>query len=158
MEACWFGGMIMVIPNLVVGTDRCGRKLQCGDICKFQIKLQRPRCEEKVEEMMGMIVYDADSYAYAFETLDDYAPILCMYCAEQGSVKKVWESSAENFKNIPNGDSWKDMYYRNVTKSIINDEVNQCIDECISAFADWYGYGYQNQGYYKLLKQMKPES
>ena len=34
-----------------------------------------------------MIVYDPDSYAYAFETLDDYAPILCMYCAEYGSVK-----------------------------------------------------------------------
>ena len=34
---------------------------------------------------------------------------------------------------------------------------NKIIDDCINAFADWYGYDYQNQGYYRLLKQMKSE-
>ena len=32
---------------------------------------------------------------------------------------------------------------------------NETIDECIKLFADWFGYNYQNQGYYRLLKQLK---
>lgn len=34
---------------------------------------------------------------------------------------------------------------------------NQAIDDCINAFANWFGYNYENQGYYRLLKQMKSE-
>lgn len=30
---------------------------------------------------------------------------------------------------------------------------NKAIEECINDFADWFGYNYQNQGYYRLLKQ-----
>ena len=106
----------MIIPNLIIGTDRYGHKLQCGDICSFEIKLQRPKREEEIEELKGMIVYDEDSYAYAFETLDDYAPILCMYCAEYGSVKKLFEANADNFNNIPDGDKWKEIYNSNLKK------------------------------------------
>lgn len=32
---------------------------------------------------------------------------------------------------------------------------NQTIDECLNLFADWFGYNYENQGYYRLLRQMK---
>ena len=32
---------------------------------------------------------------------------------------------------------------------------NNTIDECINLFADWFGYNYQNQGYYRLLNQLK---
>lgn len=73
----------MIIPNLVIGTDRYGHKLHCGDICKFEIKLQRHKCEDKVKKMKGMIVYDEDSYAYAFETLDDFA--LSFVCIVQST-------------------------------------------------------------------------
>lgn len=41
-------------------------------------------------------------------------------------------------------------------RQIENENIrNKAIDDCLSAFADWYGYNYENQGYYKLLKQMK---
>lgn len=30
---------------------------------------------------------------------------------------------------------------------------NKTIEECINDFADWFGHNYQNQGYYRLLKQ-----
>lgn len=44
----------------------------------------------------------------------------------------------------------------------INEEAKeirkQAIDECISAFADWFGYDYENQGYYRLLKQWRDEN
>ena len=39
----------MIIPNLIIGTDRYGRKLQCGDICSFKIKLQRLKREDEIE-------------------------------------------------------------------------------------------------------------
>lgn len=104
----------MIIPNLVIGTDRYGHKLHCVDICKFEIKLQRHKCEDKVKKMKGMIVYDEDSYAYAFETLDDFAPILCMYCAEYRTVEKLFEANIDNFNNIPDGDKWREIYNNNV--------------------------------------------
>lgn len=104
----------MIIPNLVIGNDKYGYKLQCGDICRFKIKLQRPKREKKVEELKGMIIYDPDSYAYAFETLDDYAPILCMYCTEYGSVEKLFEANENNFNNITDGDKWKEIYNSNL--------------------------------------------
>lgn len=34
---------------------------------------------------------------------------------------------------------------------------NQVIDECINAFADYFGYNDDNQEYYRLLNQMKTE-
>lgn len=44
-------------------------------------------------------------------------------------------------------------------EEIVDDEItiikNNTIDECINLFADWFGYNYQNQGYYRLLKQLK---
>lgn len=104
----------MIIPNLIIGTDKHGNKLQCGDICKFEIKLQRTKRDEEIEELRGMIVYDESSYAYAFETLDDYAPILCMYCAEYGTIEKLFEANAVNFDNIPDGDKWREIYNSNL--------------------------------------------
>jgi hypothetical protein len=104
----------MIIPNLIIGTDRYGHKLQCGDVCLFKIMLQRPKKEEKIEELKGMIVYDESSFAYTFETLDDYAPILCMYCVEHGSIEKLFEANADNFNNIPHGEKWKEIYNKNL--------------------------------------------
>lgn len=104
----------MIIPNLVVGNDKYGHRLICGDICFFDVKLQRPNKEESIETLKGMIVYDPDSYAYAFETLDDYAPIICMYCAEYGSIEKLFEANISNFENIPNGNEWREIYNKNL--------------------------------------------
>lgn len=103
----------MIIPNIIIGQDRWGHNLLCGDVCKFKIKLQRPNQEERIEEMKGMIVYDADSYAYAFETLDNHAPFLCMYCAEENSIEKLFIANVDNFSSIPDGDKWRDIYNNN---------------------------------------------
>ena len=104
----------MIIENLIIGSDKKGHPLKCGDICKFNIKLQRRKSTtEQEEEMLGMIIYDPDSYAYAFETLDDYAPILCMYCAEYGSIEKLFEANHETFHKITDGDKWREIYNNN---------------------------------------------
>lgn len=105
----------MIIPNLIIGTDTNGHKLQCGDICSFEVKLGRTK-ENETEELKGMIVYDEDSFAYAFETLDDYAPTLCMYCAEYGTIKKLYEANDDNFNSIPDGGKWKEIYENNMKK------------------------------------------
>lgn len=99
----------MIISNLIIGTDSYGHKLQCGDICEFKIKERN----EEIREIKGMIVYDEDSYAYAFETLDEYAPILCMCCV-YGDVRKLFEANEDNFNNIPDGYKWKEIYNNNL--------------------------------------------
>ena len=104
----------MIIPNLVVGKDVYGHDLKCGDICSFDIELERPKCGKNIEKMMGMIIYDEDSYAFAFETLDNYAPLLLMYCAELRSIEKLFSASLDNFDNIPHGSDWKEIYNNNV--------------------------------------------
>lgn len=105
----------MIIPNIVIGKDKYGHHLHCGDICNFKVQLQRPKCKPSVEEIQGMIVYDESSYAYAFITLDDYAPILCMYCIEDyHSIEKIFEANSDNFKNMPNGEQWKELYNSHV--------------------------------------------
>lgn len=104
------GGVSVIINNLIIGTDSYGHKLQCGDICSFKIRNR----EDEVSELKGMIVYDEDSYAFAFETLDDYAPILCMCCAEFRTVKKLFEANEDNFNNIPDGNRWKEIYNSNL--------------------------------------------
>ena len=104
----------MIMNNVIVGTDKYGHKLQCGDICKFDIKLQHSKCEEKIETIKGMIVYDEDSYGFAFETLDEYAPLLLMYCAELRTIEKLFEANKNNFDNIPDGEKWREIYNNNV--------------------------------------------
>ena len=107
----------MIIKNFVIGKDNTGKELQCGDICDFEVRLQRRNNlkNDEPEIMRGMIVYDEDSYAFAFETLDDFAPLLCMYTAEYGSIKKVYDVDKDNYYNIPNGAEWRDMYIRNAS-------------------------------------------
>ena len=38
----------MIIENLTIGSDKKGHPLKCGDICKFNIKLQRRYNHEKI--------------------------------------------------------------------------------------------------------------
>ena len=104
----------MIINNIIVGKDVYGHKLQCGDVCLFKVNLQRPKCEEKIEEMKGMVIYDEDTYSFAFETLDDYAPLLLMKCAELRSIEKLFEANKDNFDNVPDGDKWKEIYNNNL--------------------------------------------
>lgn len=104
----------MIIQNLVVGTDKFGHKIQCGDICSFKINLQRPNLEEQVEELKGMIVYDEDTYSFAFETMDNHAPFLLMQCAELNSIEKLFEANECNFTNIPDGEKWREIFEKNL--------------------------------------------
>lgn len=63
-----------------IGIDRKGNELQIGDICTFKLK------NEKYE---GMIVYDEESYAFAFEMKNDSFPMLLMYKADFESIEKI---------------------------------------------------------------------
>lgn len=98
--------------NIIIGTDKYGHKLQLGDICLFKVKLQGSKND--ADEMKGMIVYDEDSYSFAFETLEDNAPLLLMNCAELGSIEKLYEANINNLSNISNGNKWKKIYNNNV--------------------------------------------
>lgn len=104
----------MIIKNLIIGMDKFGNKLQCGDICNFDIKLHRPHSVEAIETMKGMIVYDEDTFSFAFETLDNFAPLLLMNCVEERSIEKLFEANLINFNNIPNGVEWNEIYNNNV--------------------------------------------
>lgn len=80
-----------------------------------------------------------------------------LYCADCG--KWICWLSKDNLR----------LAQRQIEQSIVNpiprnlDELkehdkevyNKAIDECKTKFADWYGYGYKNQGYYRLLQQLK---
>lgn len=84
-----------MIQNMIVGRDRLGKELRCGDICSFQIIMTGSRkSDEQLKTMKGMIVYDDDYYGYMFVTLDDTAPMIAMHVAEQGSIE--YEVSVKN--------------------------------------------------------------
>lgn len=111
----------MILNNVIIGTDSCGNSLKCGDICSFKIKLQRrkisenePNLENNIETMLGMIIYDEDYFAFAFETLDNYAPVLLMERAELYSIKRIYEANYSNFNSMKQGDEWRDIYNNNL--------------------------------------------
>lgn len=104
----------MILRNIIVGNDKYGHRLECGDICSFDVRLQRPNSSESVENIRGMIIYDEDSFAFAFETLDDFAPILLMSCAELHSIERLFEANKTNFEFICNGSKWEEIYRKNL--------------------------------------------
>lgn len=63
-----------------IGIDIHGNKLQVGDICTFKFK------NEKYE---GIIMYDEESYAFAFEMKNDSFPRLLMYKADFESIERI---------------------------------------------------------------------
>ena len=90
----------------VIGKDSKGNELKVGDKCSFIVKLSRPTnkliltktggfvtydkvYEEKEEKMEGVIVYDEDSFSYAFSIDDYYCPLLLMSVVEYGTIEKV---------------------------------------------------------------------
>lgn len=91
--------------SITIGTDRYGRKLFVGDVCLFKARLG-----ENMHELKGMIIYDEDTYSFAFTTLDNYLPIILMSCVELGSIEKLYEANPSNFQNMPNGTEWKKIY------------------------------------------------
>ena len=106
----------MIIPNLIIGHDKHGHPLKCGDICSFIVTLQDDKDSINGTEytLKGMIIYDEDSYAYAFETLFSKAPLLLMYTAEYRTIEKLFDSNETNFEFIPDGDKWREIYKNNI--------------------------------------------
>lgn len=77
--------------------------------CNFDIRVHRPHSVEEIKTMKGMIIYDEDTFSFAFETLDNFAPLLLMSCAEERSIEKLFESNLTNFNNIPRGNEWNEI-------------------------------------------------
>ena len=76
-----------------LGHDNKHQELSIGDICKFKI-------EDR--EYEGMVVYDEESFAYAFEMKDDKFPIVLMSIADLGSIEKI----INVWSNQPNKDDY----------------------------------------------------
>lgn len=57
----------------MIGADSKGQNLDIADICSFKIEI-----EGEAKELEGMVVYDEESFAYAFEMQDDNFPIVLM--------------------------------------------------------------------------------
>lgn len=88
----------MVIQNMVVGKDRFGKELRCGDICSFQLRMDNDKKnKQELKNLKGIIIYDEDAYAFAFETLDDRIPEILMYVAEYGSIEYEVSIKGEGF-------------------------------------------------------------
>ena len=95
--------------------------------------------ENRIDELKDVIcelvnlAEDADITREVFETLDN-AGAETIDCLDELKALRHFESNYEHNLNV---------------------EYNKAIDECITLFADWYGYNYQNQGYYEMLKRLK---
>lgn len=100
----------MITPNLIIGKDNYGHKLQCGDICSFKTLVCRDT-EPKWEYMKGIILYDESSFSFAFITLDDFVPMILM--SKVFDIEKLFEANIDNFNNIPDGKMWKEIYNSN---------------------------------------------
>lgn len=57
---------------MLLGHDSKGNELKVGDICRFNLIGSDSTLE-------GMIVYDEEYFAYAFEMPDDRFPLINMY-------------------------------------------------------------------------------
>lgn len=89
-----------------VGYDKHNNELFEGDICKFEIVLAYPVNEwdsrgnrkyvDRNTTLYGKIIYDDESYAYAFETNCHTAPVLVMHCINECSIEKT------NLTELPN--------------------------------------------------------
>lgn len=94
----------MIIQNLIIGNDKFGEKLRCGDICEYEInKMQRK----------GLIVYDEDTYSFAFEQIENEFPIALMSAVDFGTIEKSINMDRIT-RNYPNYDKWKEIYNNNL--------------------------------------------
>lgn len=87
---------------VLVGHDINRQEIFVGDMCKFNIQLS-----DGLKSMCGIVVYDEDSFAYAFETIDVNAPLLCMYAVEINSIEKLYTPTYEKLKDNP---MWLEIY------------------------------------------------
>ena len=72
------------MKHYYIGNDKNGMELEIGDICKFELKIGT---EQK--EYEGMIIYDEDTFSYAFEMKDDNFPIILMQKAYLFTINKI---------------------------------------------------------------------
>lgn len=70
-----------------VGIDNNGNKLFLGDTCKFKFK---------GKEYEGTIVYDSESFSYAFEMVKGTFSLILMSKADCSSITKIAGNSAIN--------------------------------------------------------------
>lgn len=94
----------MIIQSFTVGCDKWGYPLICGDICKYKINKK---------EYRGMIIYDEDSYAFAFEQLDNQFPIIMMDKIDYGTIEKLLNIRDIN-PEFSDCNKWIDLYNANL--------------------------------------------
>lgn len=87
-----------------IGFDKNNEKLQMGDICIFTIG--RGRYE-------GIIIYDEESFSFAFEMEDETFPMILMSAVERGSIEKIC-----NVMSTKLGDRFE--FYRELYRKDLN--------------------------------------
>lgn len=97
----------MIVKDFVVGSDKKGIELRCGDVCSF---LLPSVVSGASHHMKGIIMYDPDTYSYVFETLDPYAPVIMMSAALPHSIEYIDTYTEDNTEMW----QWKMIYDRNV--------------------------------------------
>lgn len=124
------GELIILIQSLklesseyVVGRDCHGNDIHIGDRCWFRTDISRPTgryddngeaiYETNNERIMGVVVYDNDTCAYAFETEDDYVPMLLMHVVDKDSIENISSQGADDSKIC----NWIRYDYRSICPS-----------------------------------------
>lgn len=93
------------MSKLNIGKDAWGRSLCCGDVCKYKIKDK----SGEIKEYRGMIFYDENEYAFAFEQLEDNFPEILMNKVEPRSINKII-NVCEMKESFDNYKEWKVLY------------------------------------------------
>ena len=99
----------MIMNGFIVGPDRKGKELRCGDICTFKLEMTTKR-KSTEKRMRGMISYSPNDFAYVFLTLDDTAPMLYMNAAVVGSIEYEISVCKNGFR-YREGDSYREATY-----------------------------------------------
>ena len=90
----------MIIRNLVVGTDRNGHKLCCGDVCKDN------STGEKV-----MLMYNSIQMRVVGRTIGG-----TMVDVKSIMLEKLFDGNSENFNSLPDGKEWEELYKEELMK------------------------------------------
>lgn len=95
----------MIIRNLIVGHDRYGHNLLCGDICKYKI--------DNEIYYVGMVIYSEEDFAFVFEQLDDKFPVILMNKVKIETIEKIIGCEYLN-DEFANREKWIEMFNNNL--------------------------------------------
>ena len=102
----------MIVQNFLVGYDRLGTELHCGDICKMDVTT-KDQCEKlETKEYVGMIVYDMLEMAFALAPL--HSDEILLSKSDYQTLERLYAFSNVRFNHIFSGNAWKELYNKHL--------------------------------------------